>query len=47
MKFRFILVGKTRDKNWLALQNDYLKRLSHFVKCEIVDVRDAAGSNAK
>lgn len=41
MKFKFIWVGKTRDKNWLALQNDFLKRLSHFVKCEIVEVRDS------
>jgi 23S rRNA (pseudouridine1915-N3)-methyltransferase len=41
MKFRFIWVGKTRDKNHRALQEDYLKRLSHFVKCEIVAIRDS------
>lgn len=40
MKFCFVWVGKTRDKSWLALQDDYLRRLSHFVKCEIVEVRD-------
>lgn len=47
MKFSFIWVGKTRDKNWLALQEDFLKRLSHFVKCEIYAVKDALGSSAR
>ncbi len=42
MKFRLIWVGKTRDKHYLSLQNEYLKRLQHFVKCEIVEVRDSA-----
>ncbi len=40
MKFRFVWVGKTRDKNYKALQDDYLKRLSHFVRYEIVEVPD-------
>ena len=42
MKFRFIWIGKTKDKNWKALQEEYLKRLSHFVKCEIVEIKDSA-----
>lgn len=41
MKFRFVWVGKTKDKNWQALQSEYLQRLSHFVKFEIVELRDA------
>ena len=41
MKFKFIWVGKTRDRNYLALQEDYLRRLSHFVKCEVVEVKDS------
>lgn len=40
MKFRFVWVGKTKDKNWQALQTEYLQRLSHFVKFEIVELRD-------
>ena len=40
MKFRFIWVGKTKNKDWLGLQEEYLGRLSHFVKCEIVEIRD-------
>ncbi len=41
MKFRFVWVGKTRDKNWRALQEEYLRRLAHFVKFEITELRDA------
>ena len=41
MRLRFIWVGKTKDKNWRALQDEYLQRLSHFVKCEIVEIRDS------
>ena len=42
MKFRFVWIGKTKDKNWKALQEEYLGRLSHFVRCEITEVRDSA-----
>ena len=42
MKFHFVWVGKTKDKNWRALQAEYYQRLSHFVKCEITEVKDAA-----
>ena len=47
MKFRFVWVGKTRNKNYLALQEEYLQRLSHFVKCETVEVRDSAPHEGK
>ena len=40
MKFRFIWIGKTKDKNWRALQEEYLQRLSHFVRFEITELRD-------
>jgi len=42
MKFRFIWIGKTKDKNWKALQDEYLKRLSYFVKCEITEIKESA-----
>lgn len=41
MKFRFIWVGKTKDKNYRALQEDYLQRLSHFARFEIDEIRDS------
>lgn len=41
MKFRFLWIGKTKQKNWLALQEEYLQRLSHFVKFEITELKDS------
>ena len=40
MKFRFVWIGKTRDKNWRALQEEYSARLSHFVKFETIELKD-------
>jgi 23S rRNA (pseudouridine1915-N3)-methyltransferase len=42
MKFRFIWIGKTKEKNWKALQDEYLKRLSFFIKYEIAEIKDSA-----
>ncbi|MGI8543431.1 MAG: 23S rRNA (pseudouridine(1915)-N(3))-methyltransferase RlmH, partial [Aridibacter sp.] len=42
MKFHFIWVGKTKDKHYEALQEDYLQRLSHFVKYSITTIKDKA-----
>ena len=42
MKFRLIWIGKTKDRNWRALQDEYLQRLSHFAKCQIVEIKDSA-----
>jgi len=47
MKFRFIWIGKTKDKNWRALQEEYLARLSHFVKCETTEIRESAGFESR
>lgn len=46
MKFRIIWVGKTRDQNWLRLQNEYLSRLRRFASVEVVELRDGEGPNA-
>ncbi len=47
MKFRFVWVGKTKDKNWLALQTEYLQRLSHFIRVETLEIKDAQTLDAK
>jgi 23S rRNA (pseudouridine1915-N3)-methyltransferase len=41
VKFRFLWVGKTKDKNWRALEEEYFARLSHFVRCETVEIKDS------
>jgi 23S rRNA (pseudouridine1915-N3)-methyltransferase len=43
MRFRFVWIGRTRDKRLASLQNEYLDRLSHFVKCDIAELKDASG----
>ena len=45
MKFKFVWVGKTKDKNWLTLQEEYLQRLSHFVKFETIELKDDTKEN--
>lgn len=45
MRIRFIWPGKTRDEHLRALVNEYLKRLQRFVRCEVIETRDVAGSD--
>jgi 23S rRNA (pseudouridine1915-N3)-methyltransferase len=47
MKFKFVWIGKTKGKNWRALQEDYGARLSHFVKFEIAELRDEANKETE
>lgn len=47
MKFRFLWIGKTKDKNWRILQEEYLKRLSYFVKFEINEIKESAAHETK
>ena len=47
MKFSFVWIGKTKNKNWKALQEEYLSRLSHFVKCEVLEIKDSAPHETK
>lgn len=47
MRLRFIWTGKTRDARLRSLIEDYWKRLGHFVRCEIAELRESAGSDPK
>jgi 23S rRNA (pseudouridine1915-N3)-methyltransferase len=47
MRLRVIWTGKTRDAHLRALIEDYLKRLSHFARCEISEFRESAAASAK
>ncbi|MCA1590764.1 MAG: 23S rRNA (pseudouridine(1915)-N(3))-methyltransferase RlmH [Acidobacteria bacterium] len=46
MNFRFVWVGKTRDKNWKALEDEYYGRLSHFIKSEVIEIKEVRGTGA-
>jgi 23S rRNA (pseudouridine1915-N3)-methyltransferase len=41
MKLRFIWPGKTKDERLRSLIDEYLKRLSRFTRCEVIEVRES------
>ena len=47
MKFRFVWIGKTKEKNWRALQDEYLQRLSYFVKFDVAEIRESQAYETK
>ena len=40
MRLRFIWPGKTKDEHLRALVEEYLKRLTRFVRCEVIETRE-------
>ena len=40
MRLRIIWTGKTRDARLRALIDDYAERLSHFIRCEVTELRE-------
>ena len=42
MKLVVIAVGRIKDKDLRSVANDYLKRLSRYVRCEEIEVKDDA-----
>ncbi len=40
MRFRIIWIGKTRDARLRTLIDDYAERLSHFVRCDVTELRE-------
>ena len=47
MRLRLIWVGKTRNEHLRALAADYLKRLSRFARCEVVELRESGASDER
>jgi len=45
MRIRFIWPGKTKDEHLRALVGEYLKRLSRFARCEVIETRESAASD--
>ena len=45
MRIRFIWPGKTKDEHLRALVAEYLKRLTRFVRCEVIETREGAGAD--
>jgi 23S rRNA (pseudouridine1915-N3)-methyltransferase len=47
MRLRLIWVGKTRNEHLRALTDEYLKRLSRFVRCEMTELRESAAADER
>jgi 23S rRNA (pseudouridine1915-N3)-methyltransferase len=47
MRLRLIWVGKTRNEHLRALVADYLKRLSRFARCEVVELRESGSADER
>ena len=47
MRLRVIWTGKTKDARLRSLLDDYQKRLSHFTRCEISEIRETSGAGTK
>ena len=45
MRFRIIWTGKTRDPRLRALIDDYSERLSHFVRCEVTELKESGSED--
>jgi 23S rRNA (pseudouridine1915-N3)-methyltransferase len=45
MRIRFIWPGKIKDERLRSLVSEYLKRLAHFAKCEVIEVRESPASD--
>ncbi len=45
MRIRFIWPGKTKDEHLRALVAEYLKRLTRFVRCEVIETREGPGAD--
>jgi len=43
VKLFVVAEGRIKERELRAVANDYLGRLSHYVRCEEIEVRDAAG----
>jgi 23S rRNA (pseudouridine1915-N3)-methyltransferase len=46
MRIRFIWPGKTKDEHLRALVAEYLKRLTRFVRCEVIETREGKASDS-
>lgn len=44
-KIKVITVGKIKNKSYQNLCSDYWKRLSHYTKCELIEVKDIKNSD--
>ncbi|MDT5156795.1 MAG: rRNA (pseudouridine1915-N3)-methyltransferase [Acidobacteriota bacterium] len=47
MRLRLIWIGKTRNEHLRALADEYLKRLTRFARCEVMELRESAAADER
>src|SRR5262245_8869105 len=47
MRLRVIWTGKTKEAHLKALTEEYLRRLGHFVRCEVLELRESLRAESK
>jgi len=47
MKIKILWPGKTKNKNLRSLEEDYFKKINQFIKCQIVETKEAKGIKEK
>jgi 23S rRNA (pseudouridine1915-N3)-methyltransferase len=47
VRLRLIWIGKTKNEHVRALADDYLRRLSHFCRMEVTELREGSGANER
>ena len=47
MKLHFVWIGKTRDRNCVALIDDYLERIKRFAPYEVSELKERSSSGEK
>lgn len=41
MRLHFVWIGKTKDRRYSELTKEYLRRIEHFMPCEVSELREA------
>ena len=47
MRMRLIWIGKTKNEHMRALVDEYTRRLAHFVRCEVTELRESSGTDER
>jgi 23S rRNA (pseudouridine1915-N3)-methyltransferase len=47
MRLRLIWIGKTKNEHVRALVSDYTRRLSHFSRVEVTELRESSGGDER
>lgn len=43
MKIKFIWLGKSKQKEFISLIEEYIKRLSHYTSCQVQQIKEPKG----